>query len=68
MKSVFKRGFMYKLSCKPSVILYIAENKTLAGKEDRSYEGEALGRKMAIVFFEEQDEGLVRRVNRETWR
>ena len=66
LKSVFKRGFMYKLSCKPSVILYIAENKTLAGKEDRSYEGEALGRKMAIVFFEEQDEGLVRRVNRET--
>ena len=57
---------MYKLSCKPSVILYIAENKTLAGKEDRSYEGEALGRKMAIVFFEEQDQGLVRRVNRET--
>jgi hypothetical protein len=44
VKSVFKRGFMYKLSCQPSVILYIAENKTLAGKEDRSYEGEALGR------------------------
>ena len=66
VKSVFKRGFMYKISCQPSVILYIAENKTLAGKEDRSYEGEALGRKMAIVFFEQQDEGLVRRVNRET--
>ena len=39
MRSVFKKGFMYKLSCKPSVVLYIAENKTLAGKEDKSYEG-----------------------------
>jgi hypothetical protein len=52
MKSVFKKGFMYRLSCKPSVVLYIAENKTLAGKEDRTYEGEALGRKLAVVFFE----------------
>ena len=66
MKSIFKKGFMYRLSCKPSVTLYIAENKTLAGKEDRMYEGEALGRKMAIVFFEEADGGLVRRVNRES--
>ena len=39
IKSVFKKGFMYKLSCKPSAILYIADNKTLAGKEDRTYEG-----------------------------
>ena len=47
------------------MILYIAENKTLAGKEDRTYEGEALGRKMAIVFFEDAPGGLVRRVHRE---
>ena len=66
MKSVFTKGFMYRLSCKPSVILYIAENKTLAGKEDRSYEGEALGRKMAVVFFEDMRGGLIRRVRRET--
>ena len=39
MKSVFRKGFMYKLSCKPSVVLYIAESKTLAGKEDRVHEG-----------------------------
>ena len=65
MKSVFQKGFMYKLSCKPAVILYIAENKTLAGREDRSYEGEALGRKMAVVFFEDLDGTLVRRVDRE---
>ena len=66
MKSVFTKGFMCRLSCKPSVLLYIAENKTLAGKEDRSYEGEALGRKMAVVFFEDTHGGLIRRVHRET--
>ena len=57
---------MYRLSCKPSVVVYIAENKTLAGKEDRTYEGEALGRKMAVVFFEDHPDhaGYVRRVNR----
>jgi len=58
---------MYRLSCKPSVILYIAENKVLAGREDKTYEGEALGRKMAIVFFEDMGAGLFRRVNKETF-
>jgi hypothetical protein len=48
------------------VVLYIAENKTLSGKEDRTYEGEALGRKLATVFFEDAGEGLVRRVQRES--
>ena len=67
VRTVFQKGFMYRLSCKPSVILYIAENKVLAGREDRTYEGEALGRKMAIVFFEDMGAGLVRRVNRETF-
>jgi len=68
IRAVFKKGYMYKVSCKPSVILYIAENKTLAGKEDRSYEGEALGRKMAVVFFEDMPGpgNLVRRMQRET--
>ena len=32
IKSVFKKGFVYKLSCKPSAALYVVENKTLAGK------------------------------------
>ena len=50
LKSVFKQCFMYKLSSSPSAVFYIAESKTLAGKEDRAYEGEALGRKLAIVF------------------
>lgn len=68
IRAVFKKGYMYKVSCKPSVILYIAENKTLAGKEDRNYEGEALGRKMAVVFFEDMPGpgNLVRRMQRET--
>ena len=56
---------MYKLSCKPSVVLYIAENKTLGGREDRGYEGDAMGRNMAVVFFEDLKGGLVRRVSRE---
>ena len=66
IKTVFKKGFMYKLSCKPSAHFYVAENKTLAGKEDRAYDGEALGRKLAVVFFEAGPGGLFRRVNQET--
>ena len=66
MKSVFQKGMMYTLSCSPSSILYVAENKTLAGKEDRTYEGEASGRRVAIVFFEDAAGGLARRVHRES--
>ena len=55
---------MYKLSCKPSKVLYVVENKTPAGKEDRSYEGEAMGRKLVLAVFEQMDNGLVRRVHR----
>ena len=66
IKAMFKKGFMYIVSCSPSSILYIAENKTLAGKEDRMYEGEALGRKLAVTFFEKKNENLVQRVDRGT--
>ena len=64
--SVFKRGFMYRLSTSPSVTLYIAESKILAGKEERVYEGEAQGRKLAAAFFEDAPGpgGLVQRVDR----
>ena len=51
---------MYRVSCKPDTTLYIAENKTLAGKEDRPYAGEALGHNVAVVFFETIHGGLVR--------
>ena len=64
MKSVFQKGYMYKLSCKPSVVLYVLENKTLAGKEEITYEGEAMGRKLAFAIFEHMEGGLVRRVDR----
>ena len=66
LKNVLQKGSMYRASLKPSVVLYVAENKTLAGKEDRAYEDEALGRKLALVFFEDCDGGLVRRVDRGT--
>ena len=67
IKTVFKKGFMYKLSCRPSVHFYVAENKTLAGKDEKADDGEALGRKLAVVFFEEGLGGLFRRVNQETF-
>ena len=66
IKSVFKKEYMYRLSCNPDQILYVAENKTLPGREDRTYEGEAMGRKLAVVLFEDMDHGLVRRVHRDT--
>ena len=56
---------MYLISEKPETFLYVSENKTLAGKEDRSLEGEAAGRKMVMTFFERGDGGLVHRVDRE---
>ena len=65
IKAVLVKDFMYRLSISPSTILYISENKTLAGKEDRNYEGEAMGRKLAVVFFEDvPGQNLVRRVDR----
>lgn len=65
LKSFFTRGFFYKLSSGPS-LLYVSENKTLGGKEERSYEGEGLGRKLAVTFFEQagEGEGLVQRVEK----
>ena len=67
VKSVFQKGHMYTLSCQPRTFLYVAENKTLAGREDRERAGEALGRKLAFVFFERAPGpgNLVRRVDKE---
>ena len=68
IKAVFAKGFMYQVSCNPSAFLYIAENKTLAGQEHRSHVGEAIGRQMAVVFFETKEPAgnLVQRTRRET--
>ena len=57
---------MYKISSGPSAVFYMSENKTLVGKADRTYEGESMGRKLAIVFFEDDGGGLVRRVHRDS--
>ena len=65
LRSVFKRGFWYRLPCCPSVTLYVSENKTLAGKEDKNVEGEAAGRKLAVTFYEDAGGSLVQRVDKE---
>ena len=62
IKQIFNEGFVYRLSINPAVAFYVSENKTLAGREDRGYEGEATGRKLVVSFFEEIEGGLVCRV------
>ena len=47
------------------MLLYVAENKTLAGKEDRAYEGEAIGRKLAATFFVEAPLRRAHRLNKD---
>ena len=64
MKSVLHKGFMYQISEKPDTYIYVSENKTLAGKEDKALVGEATGRKLVVSFFELLD-GLAHRVDRE---
>ena len=63
MKSVLQKGFMYQISEKPDTYIYVSENKTLAGKEDKALVGEATGRKLVVAFFELLD-GLAHRVDR----
>ena len=62
MKSVFKKGYWYALGT--SLLFYVSENKSLAGKEDRNYDGEAFGRKLAVTFFERAAANLVQPVDR----
>ena len=63
VRSVLRQGLTYGTSQKPATLVYVSENKTLAGKEVKHDEGEAVGRKLAIVFFECLRPGLVHRVN-----
>ena len=53
MKTLLKPTCFYAFEAKPDVLFYILENKTLAGREDRSEEGhqEAPGRKVTLCFF-----------------
>jgi hypothetical protein len=62
IKTFFVRGLWYKVL---NTLFYISENKTLAGKEEKNYEGEATGRMLALTFFEDAPRGLVQRVDKE---
>ena len=68
LKNLLKPTCFYAFEAKPDVLFYILENKTLAGREDRSEEGhpEAPGRKVTLCFFERAAElpGHVRRAVR----
>ena len=55
---------MCRLIVNLEVTIYVSENKTLAGREDRGYEGEATGRNWWSAFFETLPDGLVRRIIR----
>ena len=68
MRWTFQKGKFYDFeTLRPGMYLYIAENKSLAGREERA-EGDAIGRPLTAAWFEEReetDEGcVVRRVDR----
>ena len=63
VKQVFRPGFMYRVSEMPHTLLYVSSNKTLAGKYDRSSEGEAAGRKNVATFFEGDGPGRAQPVD-----
>ena len=65
MRSVLQKGFMFRISQRPETLVYVSENKSLAGKEDKATDGEASGRKLVVTFFEDGDDGLAHRVDRE---
>ena len=58
MKSVFQKGYMYTISYKPEVLVYVVENKILAGAEVRGHAGEALGRKLVVTFYKRDERDL----------
>lgn len=65
LRNVLRRGSWFSFSSCPSVFFYVAENKIVAGRRARM-EGEAVGRNLAVVFFEPLPgaENTVRRVDR----
>ena len=60
IKSLLVKGYGFLLSCNRKTLLYVIENRTLAGKEDRNLDGEAAGRKLAVSFFQFMGEDLAR--------
>ena len=57
---------MYRVSCSPESLIYISESKTLAGKEVRGREDEAMGRPLVLTFFKRDARGLAHRVDNGT--
>ena len=51
-RSIFKRGYWFSFTKWPRVVFQIAENKILAGREQRG-DGDAEGRNLVVIFFEE---------------
>ena len=51
-RSVLKRGHWFSFTTWPRVVFQIAENKILAGREQRG-DGDAEGRNFVVIFFED---------------
>ena len=66
MRAVFRKGFMYQVSFRPQTLVYVSENKSLAGREDKQHLGEATGRKLVVSMFEAAADGSAHRVDKET--
>ena len=66
MRSWFRKGFMYQVSLRPESLVYVCENKTLSGREDKEYVGEATGRKLVVVWFELLADGRAHREDKES--
>ena len=67
LRRVFIRGSFYTISSNTKVLVYVAENKVLAGQEARNTQGEATGRKLVVVFYEfNDDNSMIQRVHRDT--
>ena len=58
IKSVFKKGFMFTVAVDPETLIYVAENKTLAGQEVRGRDDEASGRPLVLAFFRRNTRGF----------
>ena len=65
MRAVLRKGFMYRVPLRPETLLYVSENKTLAGREDKGHLGEAAGRKLVVSLFATDAHGSAHRVDKE---
>lgn len=60
MKSALVKSYWYAFADKPTVLFFVLDNKTLAGREERAT-GDATGRKLVLSFYSrtEHDADLV---------